>query len=149
MFTNILVATDGSETADKAVSLALALASHEGSQARVTALLVAPDYGLAGFAKASFAEGQDVHHVRRELLAEGYRVLDAALRRHGTPAATVDRLVSLNDRPYEAIVAAAEQLSSDVIVMASHGRQAAASALLGSQTLKVLSLAKVPVLVAR
>lgn len=149
MFTNILVATDGSETADKAVSLAMALAAHAGIPARLTALLVAPDYGLAGFAKASFAAGQDVHQVRRELLAEGYRVLDSALLRHGTAAATIDRLVALNDRPYEEIVAASEKLRCDVIVMASHGRQAAAAALLGSQTLKVLALARVPVLIAR
>jgi nucleotide-binding universal stress UspA family protein len=145
MFTNILVATDGSAMADKALALAL----RAGSDARVTGLLVAPDYGLAGFARASFAAGQDVQRLREDLLAEGRRVLDAALARHGATAAKIERLVALNDRPYEAIVATAERLHCDVIVMASHGREAVASALLGSQTLKVLASARIPVLVAR
>ena len=49
--------------------------------------------------------------------------------------------------PHRAIVAAADRLNCDLIVMASHGRRGVQRMLLGSQTQKVLLLARQPVLV--
>jgi len=144
MFKHILVATDGSPAADKAVALALQLAD----KARVTALMVAPDYGTAQFAKAVFLNRPEPRRLRSELAAAGRAKLDQVLARHGAKAERVQRVVVVNDRAYEAIVSVAERRKCDLIVMASRGRKALKSALLGSQTLKVLSLSKVPVLVA-
>ena len=62
-------------------------------------------------------------------------------------AATVERISG--ERPHQAIVAAADRLACDLIVMASHGRRGFQRMLLGSQTQRVLVQASVPVLVTR
>jgi nucleotide-binding universal stress UspA family protein len=62
-------------------------------------------------------------------------------------AATAERISG--ERPHRAIVAAADRLSCDLIVMASHGRRGFQRMLLGSQTQRVLVQAGVPVLVIR
>jgi nucleotide-binding universal stress UspA family protein len=51
--------------------------------------------------------------------------------------------------PYEGIIAAAEQAGCDLIFMASHGRRGAGAFLLGSETQKVLTHCKIPVLIYR
>jgi nucleotide-binding universal stress UspA family protein len=62
-------------------------------------------------------------------------------------AATAERISG--ERPHRAIVDAADRLSCDLIVMASHGRRGFQRMLLGSQTQRVLVQAGVPVLVIR
>ena len=64
----------------------------------------------------------------------------------GVPAAGVK---STNAQPWSAIVRAASAKKCDLIVMASHGRRGLAGLLLGSETTKVLTHTKVPVLVVR
>ena len=60
-----------------------------------------------------------------------------------------DSLVVTSDRPHEAILDAAEARGCDLIFMASHGRRGISGFLLGSETNKVLTHSKVPVLVYR
>lgn len=52
------------------------------------------------------------------------------------------------DKPYEAIVETAKSEGCDLVVMASHGLRGV-SAILGSETLKVLTHSSVPILVYR
>ena len=54
-----------------------------------------------------------------------------------------------SDVPYEIIISTAEQKQCDLIFMASHGRRGITSLLLGSETQKVLTHSKIPVLVYR
>jgi nucleotide-binding universal stress UspA family protein len=56
---------------------------------------------------------------------------------------------TIADSPWEAILAAARKAKCDVIVMASHGRSGLSALLLGSETQKVLTHSKLPVLVVR
>lgn len=58
-------------------------------------------------------------------------------------------MIEANDQPYEAIVHAAESRGCDLIMMASHGRRGVQGLLLGSETQKVLTHTKIPVLVYR
>jgi nucleotide-binding universal stress UspA family protein len=51
--------------------------------------------------------------------------------------------------PFEAIIKAAEDKGCDLIFMASHGRRGLVSVLLGSETVKVLTHTKIPVLIYR
>jgi nucleotide-binding universal stress UspA family protein len=48
---------------------------------------------------------------------------------------------------HEAILEAAERLGCDLIAMASHGRRGLAGLLIGSETQRVLTHARLPVLV--
>ena len=51
--------------------------------------------------------------------------------------------------PWEAIIEHAQRSDCDLIVMASHGRRGVTALLLGSETQKVLTHTKIPVLVVR
>jgi nucleotide-binding universal stress UspA family protein len=54
-----------------------------------------------------------------------------------------------HEHPYQAIIDTAETKGCDLIVMASHGRRGIAALVLGSETVKVLTHSKIPVLVHR
>ena len=60
-----------------------------------------------------------------------------------------DTEVALSDHPYEAIIHAAASKGCDLIMMASHGRRGLQGLLIGSETQKVLTHCKIPVLVYR
>jgi nucleotide-binding universal stress UspA family protein len=145
MFKHILVPTDGSERAAKAIALALSMAE---PSAKVTALLVVPDYTTYQFAEVTFTNGPSIAKLRQGYAEEGRKRLDAQLAEHGG-GQRVDAQVAVSDSPHDEIVKLAERLHCDVIVMASRGRGAVKSALLGSQTMHVLSASAVPVLVVK
>jgi len=54
-----------------------------------------------------------------------------------------------HEQVYQAIIEAAEARKCDLIVMASHGRRGVSAVVLGSETVKVLTHSKIPVLVYR
>ena len=54
-----------------------------------------------------------------------------------------------SNHPYEMIINAAEKKGCDLIMMASHGRRGVQGVLIGSETQKVLTHTKIPVLVVR
>ena len=143
MFTHILIATDGSDPAAKAVELALKVAG----KARLSALMVVPDYDTVDLAWSTFTDGPDPQGIRDQLHAAGRKRLEMALRPHDPRSHRIERLVAVNDRPYQAIVDAATREGCDLIVMAPRGRGMLSSMLLGSQTARVLTLSSVPVLV--
>ena len=58
-------------------------------------------------------------------------------------------VTATSDAPWEVIIATARSEACDLIFMASHGRSGLAGLLIGSQTQKVLTHCKVPVLVCR
>ncbi|HXV11861.1 MAG TPA: universal stress protein, partial [Burkholderiales bacterium] len=60
-----------------------------------------------------------------------------------------DSKVIIADDPYTEIINQARALGSDLIVMASHGRRGLEGLLLGSETVKVLTHSRTPVLVVR
>ena len=73
-------------------------------------------------------------------------VVAAAAKRAGVPHAT---LCAADESPADAIVRTAEENGCDLIYMASHGRSGASALLLGSETAKVLTHSRIPVLVVR
>jgi nucleotide-binding universal stress UspA family protein len=145
-FKHVLVATDGSPVADKAVELALRIAGG----APVTALTVVHDYGLPEYIRAAIQHRPDARELREELRAEGRRLLDAAIARAGGGDAPVERHVVISEKaPCHEIVDMARRQGCDLIVMSSHGLGGRLAGMLGSQTQAVLSLANIPVLVTR
>jgi hypothetical protein len=54
-----------------------------------------------------------------------------------------------HEHPYRAIIDTAESKGCDLIIMASHGRHGISAIILGSETVKVLTHSKIPVLVHR
>jgi nucleotide-binding universal stress UspA family protein len=146
MFKNILVPTDGSEQSQRAVHTGVDLAKVHG--ARVTGVHVIPDYHLLIAYEGAFDPVTE-ERIEEEAKARadtylGY-IRDAATEA-GVPCATV---CETSDHPYDAILRTCDTNGCDLILMTSHGRKGLAAVLLGSETRKVLTHAKVPVLVVR
>ena len=147
MFKHILVPTDGSQLSSDTVRRAIAFARE--TRAQVTFFFAKPDYPVAFYGEGAlidpttpdkFAEMAD--QQAREILAAH----EAAAKAEGVASASMS---SVSDTPYEAIIAAAEEAGADLIFMASHGRRGISGLLLGSETQKVLTHSKIPVLVYR
>jgi len=138
MYRHILIPTDGSELARRAVQHGLSLAKAVG--AKVTALTVEGSFDVYEMSGA-FAEHAARAKSHAEKILNG--VADAAQL-----AGVVCEIVQIEeDHPYEAIIETAQQRGCDLIVMASHGRSGIAAIVLGSTTTKVLTHTKIPVLV--
>lgn len=148
MYQHILVATDGSALAEKAVNHGTQLAAALG--AKVTAAHVgapyAPPLYAGDFVPSTFLSSEE-HETRvREAAEEILKRAAAVCAKKNVPCNT-DFAVA--DHPYEGVVEIAERNQCDLIVMASHGRSGWSAVLLGSETQKMLARSKVDVLVVR
>jgi len=145
MYKHILVPVDGSKLSFKAVKAAAALA--DVTKAKLTLFHAAPDYGGVYYSESPLLAAHYTEASFRAAVGKhAQKILDAAARAAGREVET--RHV-LSEFPYDAIVRAAAKLKCDLIVMASHGRRGISGLLLGSETQKVLTHSKVPVLVVR
>jgi nucleotide-binding universal stress UspA family protein len=142
MYGHILVATDGSALSAPAIRTAVGLA--KSLSARLTAIYVVAPYAGNAMGAISLLQG-----YRRELQRDARRALAAfhAEARAQGVAAQGSSVAGLE--PWQAILLAARRRKCDLIVMASHGRGGLAGLLLGSETRKVLTHSRIPVLVCR
>ncbi|MDJ0857897.1 MAG: universal stress protein [Dinoroseobacter sp.] len=148
MYKRILIATDGSELASKAVDHGLQLAKTVGA----TALIVTVTEIWSAMDMASnIDKGQlDAVQAYEAAAKAGAKIIldEAAARASAMSIACETRHV--NDlKPAEGIMQTASREDCDLIVMASHGRSGVKKMLLGSQTAEVISLSETPVLVLR
>jgi len=146
MFKSILIPTDGSELSQRAVTMAMELAKVH--QARVTAIHVIPDYHLLIAYEGAFDPVTEERiEEEAKTRAEGYLAyVRKCAQEAGVPCDTV---CETSDHPYDAILKIADARHCDLIVMTSHGRKGLAAVLLGSETRKVLTHTKKPVLIVR
>jgi len=148
MFKHILVPTDGSRLSSKAVKAAAGLAKKLG--ARLTGVYVIPPYVPPMYGEAAVYV-PEVTPKRYKDLAEkeakkALAAVEIAAQVAGVPCKT---LWVTKDQAWDGIIRTARSRKCDLIVMASHGRRGLAGLLLGSETTKVLTHSKVPVLVCR
>ena len=147
MFKHILIPTDGTEVAAKAVEAGIAFARE--AKAKVTLFTAVPEYQMPGQSEimAKRVETPAEHDERSRGIAKA--ILDEAAERARAAGVEVDTDYAQNDFPYRAIVQAAEGHGCDLILMSSHGRHGFAELWHGSQTHDVLRHSKVPTLVYR
>ncbi len=147
MYKHILVPTDGSQLSAKAIRTATRLA--KVCRARITGIyVIAPDlppvyaegvmYG--GLSARSYKE------IKEKEAKKALALVDIEAQTSGLQAS---RMSLTADQPWKAIIGAARSRKCDLIVMASHGRRGLSGLLIGSETAKVLTHSKVPVLVCR
>jgi nucleotide-binding universal stress UspA family protein len=147
MYKHILIPTDGSRLSHRAAVAGVKLARALG--ARVTGLFAAPaatplvyrDLLPVGYGTPE----QNAALIKRATLRH-LAVIERAARAAGVPCETVS---VTDDFPADAILAVAKRRKCDLIIMASHGRRGLSGVLLGSETQKVLTHARIPVLVCR
>ncbi|AOJ26488.1 MULTISPECIES: universal stress protein [Burkholderia] len=143
MYSNILVALDGSDTSSRALDAALTLASETG--ARLTPVYVVdflvPAYDMYGYDPSILVD------AFRE---EGLRVTEDAARRMkargvaGTPQ--ISNVAPAGETVPHRIVGLAREIEADLIVMGTHGRHGFQRLFLGSVAERVLRQATCPVL---
>ncbi|MDO5654369.1 MAG: universal stress protein, partial [Brachymonas sp.] len=117
--------------------------------ARITALYAKPDFmssfpgegALDDLASPEKFEAITDRHAKQYLL----EVKDMC----GQAGVACDMVAATSDTPYKAIIETAEKVRCDLIMMASHGRKGLSGLLMGSETHKVLTHSKIPVLVYR
>ncbi len=147
MFRHILLPTDGSELSRLAAVKAIAFAKECG--ARVSVFFAKPEYPVA-----YFGEGALIDPTTPEAFAEladqqAEKYLGQIAKMCDEAGIEYELLAETNDIPHEAIIDAATKQDCDLIFMASHGRKGLGGFLLGSETNKVLTHSKIPVLVYR
>ncbi len=144
MYTKILIPTDGSELSDKALEAGTEFAHALG--ASVVAVTVIEPYSYSNLSEYR-PESIDQYDSRvRELAQERLEAAKELITKKKVPCEVV---AFKSFSPAEAIVDAAAEYGCDLIFMASHGRQGLAAVLLGSETQKVLTHSKIPVMVYR
>ena len=144
MFRRILVPTDGSELSDKAIAAAVDLA--RTLKANVIGMTTLEPYSYSNLSEYRPETLDDYEGRMDQAGAERLgRIADAASRA-GVPVETV---AVKSFSPYEAIIDTAKERNCDLIVMASHGRRGLNAVLLGSETQKVLTHSRIPVMVYR
>ena len=149
MFKHILVPTDGSELSRTCVKQAIKTA--KALNAKITAVHIVGKYQLPW-------QSEDwVMPVIPKLkerfddaaAARARKILAPIKSAASTAGVRCDTVVATGDVPYEAIIKQARKSKCDLIMMASHGRRGIHGILLGSETVKVLTHSKIPVLVVR
>lgn len=146
MFKSILIPTDGSELSQRAVQAAMELAQLH--RARVTAVHVVPDYHLLIAYEGAFDPVTE-ERIEQEAKTRAESYLAYVRARARDAGVDCDTVCETSDHPYDAILKTADAHRCDLIVMTSHGRKGLAAVLLGSETRKVLTHARIPVLVVR
>jgi nucleotide-binding universal stress UspA family protein len=146
MFRHILLPTDGTEISGRAVRACVEFAKAAG--ARVTGFHAMPDYHMVHFAGVAPDPA-----TRQAFASAAERNTEACLA-----AVTAEARVlgvdctaasAVSNTPYRAILDAARDRDCDLIFMAPHSRADMEAGLLGSQTLRVLTFGRVPILVYR
>ena len=140
MYTHILIATDGSEIAGKALPHAIELAKALG--AKLSAVTITEPYDAVVAAESHF----DFNERSAENAAEILSAVTSATKAAGIEC---DAIHEQNRLPYAGIIEAAEKVGADLIVVGSHGRRGIEGLLIGSQAAKLLTHTKIPALVVR
>jgi nucleotide-binding universal stress UspA family protein len=147
MYKQILVATDGSKLSARAVTHAIDLAQALG--AKLTAFYAAPDYPLPAYADGVAYEPMSRKEYQALCRKEADAILGPIAMKAESAGIEFNSVHAIGPAPWEAILAAARKNKCEAIVMASHGRRGVSALLLGSETQKVLTHSKIPVLVVR
>jgi nucleotide-binding universal stress UspA family protein len=145
MFKHILLPTDGSELSAAAIKQGIRFAKSIG--AKVTGLCVMPLQHPFFYETEIPMDALEHAAKRYKALADTY--LAAIEKEAGEAGVACDVVYEKYDSPYEAIIRVAEQKGCDLIMMASHGRRSVGALLIGSETQRVLTHSKIPVLVYR
>lgn len=147
MFKNILIPTDGSKLSAKAIKSGVAFA--KSIKAQVTGCYVVEPfqpYYFGDYIPPDMPTPKEFERHAREAGEKYLGQLETLVRAAGLK---FQGAVSMADTPYVGIINAAKKGRCDLVFMASHGRRGLAGMLLGSETHKVLTHSKIPVLVYR
>jgi nucleotide-binding universal stress UspA family protein len=145
MFKHILLPTDGSNLSQVAIQKGVQLA--KSIKAKITGISVVPEQKYYMYQTDIIVQVKKETVKQHKLEADrNLSAIEKAAKDAGVPCET---LCEISDYPFETIIKIAEKRGCDLIMMASHGRRGVGALLIGSETQKVLTHSKIPVLVYR
>ena len=148
MFKHVLIPTDGSPTANRAVKAGIKFAHEIG--AKVTGYHAIEDlYKGDLLFEGSAIDPKTRAKFERSAREAAQNRLDAIGKLARAAGVAFDSAVTVVNTPYKGIIDVARKRRCDVIFMASHGRRGVSGLLMGSVTQKVLTHCTIPVLVYR
>ena len=149
MFKHILISTDGSPLAAKGVKTGVRLAKALGAKVSgvyVTAPHVPP---MLPEDAVIYVPTMDPREYKKAVEARAAKVLEVLEREAKAAGVRCETRAVSDAQPWQGILKAARARKCDAIVIASHGRGGLGGLILGSQTARVLSHSKIPVVVVR
>jgi nucleotide-binding universal stress UspA family protein len=144
LFRHILVPIDGSEPSLQAVQMTLSIVELCPA-CKMTVLYVIDKLVLNELVRFS---KRDEKEVEAELEDQGRRYLELARKSAERQSVAAQSQIRRGD-PFEEVIAAANDLGADLIVMGHTGRRGTSRVLIGSVTQRVLDYAPCPVLVMK
>jgi nucleotide-binding universal stress UspA family protein len=148
MYARIVIATDGSDLANKGVDHGLALAQALSAQV-VIVTVTEPTVPIAASSEVAWVPAWDPTELDQAKANAAANTLASAKDRAASTSVSVTTEHVVNPSPAEGIIQTAKKHNADLIVVASHGRRGIGRLLLGSQANAVVSQSDVPVLVVR
>jgi nucleotide-binding universal stress UspA family protein len=145
MYKHILIPTDGSATAEKAVQSGIEFAREVG--ARVTLFTAVPEYVPPSTVEYLSHSAVSLEEHERRSRDRVQAVLASGLERARAAGVECDSDYAQSDRPAEAIVDACKRHGCDAIFMGSDARSTLAALWRGSEAVEVLTHAEVPTVV--
>jgi nucleotide-binding universal stress UspA family protein len=147
MYKHILIPTDGSPTAEKAVKAGLSFA--KWAKAKVTVFTAMPEFRTPTASDVAARRVMPIAEYERRTMVQAKKRLDKVARRAKAAGVKLGTTVSLSDHPARAIIDAAEKNGCDLIFIGSHGRKGLSALIFGSQTHELLNRSRIPTLVYR
>ncbi len=149
MYQHILLPSDGSELSERAARDGVRFAKSLGAQ--LTVLHTTPLFYPSQLPAPATGDEYAAHAREYEESAEknAAQALDPIERMAREAGVVCTAMHRVTDSPWEVIINVAEERGCDLIFMASHGRRGVSALLIGSETNKVLTHSKIPVLVWR
>ena len=148
MFKHLLIPTDGSKLSEAAIQAGVQFA--KSINAKVTGFHAMPKFHMVYGPEGVIETRQDsVEFVKDRKAHDAERFLAVIMQAAKAADVPCEIACQISDQPYEAIIATAKEKGCDLILMASNGRRGVQAFLLGSETQKVLTHSKIPVLVFR
>lgn len=145
MYKNILIPTDGSELAGNAVKHGIIFAKEIG--AKITVLTVTAPFHFFALDPQVVEDTPDQY--KKHIQEHTAKMLGAIANSAKAAGVACETVQVEHEHPYQAIIDTARANGCDLIEMASHGRRGILAIVLGSETVKVLTHSKIPVLVHR
>ena len=148
MYKNILIATDGSDLAGKAVTHGLALAKK--MDAKVTIVTVTEIWSAREMAaKMEQGSRNPIEDFEKRAEEAAGKIMEAAKARAAEHGLACETVHVPDQHPAEGIIETAKDKGCDLIVMASHGYRSVKRFLLGSVANEVVTHSSIPVLIHR
>jgi nucleotide-binding universal stress UspA family protein len=147
MYKHILIPTDGSALAEKAVAAGIEFARE--ARAKVTLFTAVPEYQVPTTGELMTRRAPSLAAYEQLAEQNAGATLAGAAAQARAAGVEYDTDYALDNRPYHAIVEAAKRHGCDAIFMATHGREGLAKLWYGSETEGVLEHSDIPTLVYR